>query len=513
MSSNTSHPLETLQQIEKEFSKKNMCSNTSHPLETLQLIGKEWDSFNMYSCDARIPKIIKRIKKECDSFSVFSNDSPSISNYSLSKLSRVRKTLRKIEHQCDLFKILIDDYPFPEEYDALDTLQRKMHNLLETSLQIGKLCLSSDDGFSLQRISDECDSLNSYLDEHLSLVDGLKFLKRDFKFLDIILNSQIIIDEPDVREILQVLFQAAAADVAKINPKQLRSRYHRYGIFDVQHKFRETKLKIRAKYSIPKISYKDGIVVPNIVMEFIDTVTENLCGLPKLNDPSSFLCVRGLMGQIKKALKELKVLRSFVYLVSYRCIEPQGQQTFLSHALEVAWHTITVTWLYFPSNRYGYLDSAPNEEYHLFSAVLGSKIQPIEPNICKMYIDVLKALKATIASNCETIKATLQEMLNILRTNLINLPTKALEFHLRDIDSVIIDAGLLVYSLIGNKHEKEVTALGETNQALIPSMKETIYFITRKSFLLRPNLPRIDGLGSTGFILENLQEFLGCHLD
>ncbi|MCD7456819.1 hypothetical protein HAX54_033302 [Datura stramonium] len=29
-------------------------------------------------------------------------------------------------------------------------------------------------------------------------------------------------------------------------------------------------------------------------------------------------------------------------------------------------------------------------------------------------------------------------------------------------------SGLLVYSLIGNKHEKEVTALGETNQALIP---------------------------------------------
>ncbi|MCE3217092.1 hypothetical protein HAX54_010322, partial [Datura stramonium] len=109
--------------------------------------------------------------------------------------------------------------------------------------------------------------------------------------------------------------------------------------------------------------------------------------------------------------------------------------------------------------------------------------------------------------------ATLQEMLNILRTNLINLPTKALEFHLRDIDFVIIDAGLLVYSLIVNKHEKEVTALGETNQALIPSMKEIIYFITRKSYLLRPNLPRIDGLGSTGFILDNLQEFIGCHLD
>ncbi|MCE3216040.1 hypothetical protein HAX54_004550 [Datura stramonium] len=312
---------------------------------------------------------------------------------------------------------------------------------------------------SLQRISDECDSLNSYLDEHLSLVDGLKFLKRDFKFLDIILNSQIIIDEPDVREILPCfkLLQL-------MSQRSSQSKFKDQGITvtvssDVQHKFRETKLKIRAKYSIPKISYKDGIVVPNIVMEFIDTVTENLCGLPKLNDPSSFLCVRGLMWvKLKGFKKELKKWPG---------------------------HMITVTWLYFPSNRYGYL-TCPNEEYHLFSWYWGTKIQPIEPNICKMYIDVLKALKATIASNCETIKATLQEMLNILRTNLINLPTKALEFHLRDIDSVIIDAGLLVYSLIGNKHEKEVTALEKQTSTNSGSMKETIYFITRKSSSFGP---------------------------
>ncbi|MCE3216599.1 hypothetical protein HAX54_007098, partial [Datura stramonium] len=369
---------------------------SSNILETLELIEKDWISFNVYSCDARIPKIIKQIKKECHSFSVFSNDSPSISNNSLTKLYRVRKTLRNLEHQCDSFKILIYDYPFLEESDALDTLRRKMqkmHNFLETSRRIRILYLSSGDGFSLQRISDECDSLNSYLKEYLSLVDGLKFLKRDFKFLDIILNSLIIIDEPDVREILQVLFQGAATDVVQINPKQVKSRYPHRCIFDVQHKFRETKLKIRAKYSIPKISIqllsnKDGIVAPNLVKEFIDTVTEILRGLLKFKCPRSPRRAGGLIDEIEKALKELKVLRSFVYFVSCRCIEPQGRQTFFCHALEVAWHTIMLTWLYIPNNIYGYVRSAPGEEYPLFSDVMGSKIQP------KMYVDVLKALKS-----------------------------------------------------------------------------------------------------------------------
>ncbi|MCD7456831.1 hypothetical protein HAX54_033314 [Datura stramonium] len=131
----------------------------------------------------------------------------------------------------------------------------------------------------------ECDSLNSYLKEYLSLVDGLKFLKRDFKFLDIILNSLIIIDEPDVREMLKFCFKV-----------------------------------------LQLMSYRS---------------------------------------------------------IQSRCIEPQGRQTFFCHALEVAWHTIMLTWLYIPNNIYGYVRSAPGEEYPLFSDVMGSKIQP------KMYVDVL----------------------------------------------------------------------------------------------------------------------------
>ncbi|KAJ8547982.1 hypothetical protein K7X08_021218 [Anisodus acutangulus] len=604
---------------------ENMSSNMSDLLEKLQQMENEWSSFTMYSisCDARIPKILRRIDIECDSllrfffgysfsenychlgilqiekdwgsFLVFSNE------YRL-KLSHLCETVRS---QRDSFKMLLDDDLFLEESDPIDTLQQRTHNFLKTSLLIREECdsflvfvekyLFLEEIEALQKIRYECDSFNTLSKEYRSSLDGLKLLKRDFKFLDIILNSQIFIDDPNVRGEVHVLFQGAAADVVQMYPKPVTSRhpYFHHCILNVQSKFRKTKFKIRAKYSFPKLSFqllanKDGNVVPNLVMEFIDTVTENLSNLLKVNDPSSLLCVGGLMDQIKKALKELKVLRSFVYFLSHICIEPQGQQTFFSHALEVAWHTIMVTWLYFRSDKYGYLDSDPDEEYPLFSDVLRSdkygyldsdpdaeyplfsdvlrsdkygyldsdpdeeyplfdnvlrrKIQPIEPNICKLYIDALQALKLVksqrypvtpiidcevglvetlllnleelpSSSNCATIKSTLQEMLNILRTNLINLPTEAFEFYLRDIDSVIIDSGLLVYSLIGNKHENEVAALGETSQAQIQSMKEIIYFITQKSYFLRSNLPKIDGLGSTCFVLDNLQEFIGCHLD
>ncbi|MCD7456823.1 hypothetical protein HAX54_033306 [Datura stramonium] len=72
------------------------------------------------------------------------------------------------------------------------------------------------------------------------------------------------------------------------------------------------------------------------------------------------------------------------------------------------------------------------------------------------------------------------EMLNILRSNIINLPVHALVFDLQHIKSVIVDAGLLVYSL---------TVEGETDQAL-------------------SNLPGIDGLVFMDLILDNLMELL-----
>ncbi|MCD9643371.1 hypothetical protein HAX54_030820 [Datura stramonium] len=112
----------------------------------------------------------------------------------------------------------------------------------------------------------------------------------------------------------------------------------------------------------------------------------------------------------------------------------------------------------------------------------------------------------SISSNFIAVKETLQEMLNILRSNIINLPVHALVFDLQHIKSVIVDAGLLVYSL---------TVEGETNQALvhdfsskIRSIQAVTYLVFRRSFLLQSNLSGIDGLGFTDLILDNLMELL-----
>ncbi|KAH0668787.1 hypothetical protein KY289_023280 [Solanum tuberosum] len=62
--------------------------------------------------------------------------------------------------------------------------------------------------------------------------------------------------------------------------------------------------------------------------------------------------------------------------------------------------------------------------------------------------------------------ANLQEMLCLLRDNLIHLPILDLEFHLQDMDSIIVDAGLLIYSLYDMKGEKEDTTLEDINREL-----------------------------------------------
>ncbi|KAJ8547985.1 hypothetical protein K7X08_021221 [Anisodus acutangulus] len=111
-------------------------------------------------------------------------------------------------------------------------------------------------------------------------------------------------------------------------------------------------------------------------------------------------------------------------------------------------------------------------------------IQPTQPCICKVYIDVLQALKSeqsgwhpniqiehiadceagflealvhsleelpttgehkAIVALTEDQKVNLQEMLKLLLANLLNLPIEDLKLHLQDIDVALIDVGLLVY--------------------------------------------------------------------
>ncbi|XP_070016753.1 late blight resistance protein R1-A-like [Nicotiana sylvestris] len=390
-------------------------------------------------------------------------------------------------------------------------------------------------------------------------IEEIKFLKREFKFLDIFPRLQSFNYEcgmQDVTQEVQTLFDDVIVDLNEIYKDPYPKTKFDPLISQVKNKIWITKLDIRAKYSFQETSLwpsanKDGAATSKIILEFVDAVVEILGDLVQTDDPSSLLYVPEPKDQIKEILKELKLLRFFVYFVSIKCIEPQSRHTFFSHVLIVAGHTAIVVWLYLASrgNRNDQ-DLAPSEMNALLSDLMQMKIKPIQPGIRKIYIDVLQDLKSAIQSEMhpniqnkhaadsgfvETLAhdlvglptssnacqvfvlndqmAILQEILSNLRDILIHLPTVNLDFCLQDMDTVIVDAGFLIYSLYDIKGEKEDTMLEDINRALnldLPSnivpIKSMIYLIVRKAF---PNLRRIHGLGYVDFFLNNLKEFQG----
>ncbi|KAG5604143.1 hypothetical protein H5410_025635 [Solanum commersonii] len=397
----------------------------------------------------------------------------------------------------------------------------------------------------LQGIEDEW---GSYMPE--TIKERIYLLKTEFKFMDIFLSIQSFTDEPNMLNVTQkvhALFQDSAFDVSKIyqNLNRLTSL--------LQNKIRVTKMEIRANYSffsgislkLPSLE-KSGVDNSKFVMKFINGVVQNLHELAEIDD----LCSR----EIQEVLKELKLLKSLVGFLSNRwCAEPQSVRTFFSHVLVVAGFAAMVVWLYIPSDDNNRdQDLVPGEMNFLLSYLVRMRIKPVNPCIRKMYVDVLQALKwtmqldlslniqnvyvaeieagfvETLIHNMEEIRrsistlsrieflnhqmATLVEMLKFLRANLIHLPILGLEFHLKDIDTVIIDVGLLVYSLYDSEQQEEV------NQRLfidlpksIRHIKEVIFLVSRKAF--QSNLPRVHGLGCVDFLLNNLKEFQDRYSD
>lgn len=105
-------------------------------------------------------------------------------------------------------------------------------------------------------------------------------------------------------------------------------------------------------------------------------------------------------------------------------------------------------------------------------------------------------------------------MLSLLRDNLIHLPILDPEFHLQDMNSVIVDAGLLIYSLYDIKREKEDTMLEDLNRTLgfdlprnMEPIKAMVCLVMQKAF--QCNLPRVQGLGYVDFLLKNLKDLQG----
>ncbi|MCD7470383.1 hypothetical protein HAX54_010183 [Datura stramonium] len=400
----------------------------------------------------------------------------------------------------------------------------------------------------LQRIEDEW---GSYMPE--TIKDRIQLLKTEFKFMDIILSTHSFTDEPNMLNVTQkvhALFQDSAFDVSKLyqNLDRLTSL--------LQNKVWVTKLEIRANYSFfPRISLqlshkKNGIANSEFVMKFIDGVVQNLSDL--VENPYS---LPGSKKQIKEVLEEIKLLKSFVGFTSNRwCTEHQSVCAFFTHVLFVSGFAATVAWLYMPGHENSRnQDLVLGEMNFLLSYLVRMRIKPINPFIRKIYIDVLQALKwamqsglspniqngydaaeieagfvETLIHNLGELRAistlsridylnhqmtTLDEMLKLLRANLIHLPIQGLEFHLKDIHTVIVDVGLLVYSLYDSEEEQE-----EANHALfldlhksIQHIKEVVFLVIRRAF--QSNLPRLHGLGCVDFLLNNLKEFQGRYSD
>uniref|UniRef100_A0A1U7WJ47 LOW QUALITY PROTEIN: late blight resistance protein R1-A-like n=1 Tax=Nicotiana sylvestris TaxID=4096 RepID=A0A1U7WJ47_NICSY len=283
----------------------------------------------------------------------------------------------------------------------------------------------------------------------------------------------------------------------------------------------------------------DGVATSKIVLQFVDAVVSILGDLVQIDDPHSLLFVLEPKDQIKEVLKELNLLRFFVCFVSNKHIEPQSQHIFFTHVFIVAVHAAMVAWLCLPSPGNNNKDVAPTEMNALLFDLLQMKIKPINPGIRKIYGDVLQALKSTIqpewnatdsgfaetvvhnlvelptVSNRSSIvslndqMAILREMLILLRDHLIHLPILNLDLCLQDMDTVIVDAGLVIYSLYDSD-----TALEDVGQVLgldllgdIQPIRAMTYLIIRKAF--EYNLPRIHGLGYVDFLLNNLKEFQG----
>ncbi|KAK4354920.1 hypothetical protein RND71_027114 [Anisodus tanguticus] len=370
-----------------------------------------------------------------------------------------------------------------------------------------------------------CERLQEFMDilnYPKTSIDKFQLFTREFGFLDVFIGLQSFTDETnmlDVTQKIQTLFQDAAFDFYVL---YLTEHFDFYAS-EVQNKILLAKRDIRAKYSFPEISLP---LSPKFVMDIIPSVLENIGRLLKRHDPYSPLYVpETILEHIKDVSKELKFLQYFFCFVSQRFIEPKSQHhvNFFAHVLAVVGHASTLTWLYLP-------DFAPEQINLMLSDFLRMRVKPIEPCIRKIYVDVLQTLKSTIqsgwyfniryehavdseASFVETMLHNLvgiptksnstervvlkdhlkilQKMLEFLRANIFRVLRKDLEFLLRDIETVVIDVGLLVYSLYEDEEEKEDMAPGEVNQAQvfdlsgnIQSLSIVIYLTIRKAFHL-----------------------------
>ncbi|KAF3626784.1 putative phosphoserine aminotransferase, chloroplastic-like [Capsicum annuum] len=191
---------------------------------------------------------------------------------------------------------------------------------------------------SLQQIGDQWG-----LDIPETIEDQIKFLKREFKFLDF-LSLQRFTDLSYMKDVIQKvqgLFQYAVVGLREISVMEDVNCVSD----DIQVKIVMTKLEIRCEYLFPKVDKDDiAVVSPKFLIDLIDTVVVNLGDLLKVYCSSSLLFMAESKKEIADVLKELKLLRNFVCFVSESKHTQERLPGCISQgSLRSSWFGISVT--------------------------------------------------------------------------------------------------------------------------------------------------------------------------
>ncbi|XP_009762970.1 uncharacterized protein [Nicotiana sylvestris] len=382
-----------------------------------------------------------------------------------------------------------------------------------------------------------------------AIVADINFLIMELKFLDIFLRLQSFTTDSnllDVSEHIRAMVSVVGSDLKSLFSAGMVPPDQKFDLTlsEVQEKIRICKSEIKAQYSYPQVvNISDAS--PTSIAKLIGDVIETINYVVSTPLASSL----SISPQIRELFCALSSPQSLCYMLAVRKLQDSSQMTFFTHAIAVTCHAAMIIFLHFPEH------NKVNQETDINSLLTDfvlKRIFPIQPCVRRIYVELLQSFMSgpqltwrhAVLAKMETmftlfLKTNLLmlqfsyryglivpledqnqmdyffEMLDYLGTYLEDLPPQGFGSKLREIDNLMVNAALFIFSLYGNEED---VASGEVNQeatldlpGLIQRISALTYQIVQMSF--QSILPRIDGLGFVDFLLVNMKEFLNQSAD
>ncbi|XP_019237053.1 PREDICTED: late blight resistance protein R1-A-like [Nicotiana attenuata] len=377
-----------------------------------------------------------------------------------------------------------------------------------------------------------------------AILDDINFLIMELKFLDIFLRLQSFTTDSnllDVSEHVRAMVSVVGSDLKSLFSAGMVSPDQKFDLTlsEVQEKIRICKSEIKAQYSYPQVvNLSDA--TPTSIAKLIGDVIETIKYVVSTPLTSSLSISPQLQDQLFCSLGSPLTL---CYMLA---LQDSSQMTFFTHAIAVTCHAAMIIFLHFPEH------NKETDINSLLTDFLLKRIFPIQPCVRRIYVEVLQSFMSgpqltwrhAVLAEMETmftlfLKFNLlmlqlsykyglivpledqnqmdyfSEMLDYLGTYLEGLPPQGFGSKLREINNLMVNAALFIFSLYGNEED---VASGEVNQeaaldlpGLIQRISALTYQIIQMSF--QSILPRIDGLGFVDFLLVNMKEFLNQSAD